>query len=47
MTATFLQQCDHTLGNTTRNGSLGEPMVEHIDQNRHKHVQQPQVHFVG
>ena len=47
MLATFLQQCDHTLGNTTRDGSLGEPIVEHICQNRYKHVWQPQVHFVG
>ena len=47
MPATFLQQCDHTLGNATRNGSIGKPMVEHIRQNRDKHVRHPQVHFVG
>ena len=47
MPATFLQQCDHALGNATRDGSLGDPMVEHIRQNRHKHVRHPQVHFVG
>ena len=44
---TFLPQFDHALSNATRDGSLGEPMVEHIRQNRHKHVRQPQVHFVG
>ncbi len=46
MPATFLQQRDHALGNATRDGSLGEPMVEHIRQNRHKYVRQPQVHLV-
>ena len=38
MLATFLQQCDHALGNATRDGSPGEPMVEHIRQNRDKHL---------
>ena len=47
MPATFLQQCNHALGNATRDGSPGEPMVEQIRQNRHKHVRHPQVHFVG
>ena len=46
MPATFLQQCDHALRNANRGGSLGEPMVEHIRQNWHKHVRHPQVHFV-
>ena len=46
MPATFLQQCDHALGNATRDGSLGEPMVEHIRQNRDKHVRHPQVWLV-
>ena len=35
MPATFLRQCDHT---------LGKPMVEYIRQNRDKHVRHPQVH---
>ena len=47
MPATFLQQCDHALGNATRDDSQGEPMVEHIRQNWYKHVRQPQVHFLG
>ena len=38
MPVTFLQQCDHALGNATWDGSLGEPMVEHIRQNGHKRV---------
>ena len=46
MPATFLQQWDHNLGNTTRNDSLGKPMVEHIRQNRYKHVRYPQILFV-
>ena len=46
MPATFLQQCDHAHGNATRNGSLGEPMVEHIRQNRYKHVWHPQIHII-
>ena len=47
MLANFLQQCDYSLGNAARDGSLSKPMVEHIRQNRHKHVRHPQVHFVG
>ena len=27
--------------------SWAKPVVEHIRQNRHKHAQQPQKHFVG
>ena len=44
---TPIPQCYHALGNSTSDGPLGEPMFEHIRQNRHKHVRQPQVHFVG
>ena len=46
MPAAFLQQCDHSLGIATRNGSLGKPMVEHICQNWQKHVRHRQIHFV-
>ena len=46
-TPTFLHQSDHTLSNDTRNGLPGKPVVEHIRQNRVKHVRHPQVHFVG
>ena len=46
MPVTFLQQYDHTF-KATRDSSLSEPIVEHIRQNRHKHVRQPQVYFVG
>ena len=45
MPAIFLQQCDHVLGNATRDVSLYEAVVEHIRQNRQKHVRQPQVHL--
>ena len=30
MPATFLQQCDAALGKATWDGSLGEPIVEHV-----------------
>ena len=43
---TFLQQRDHALGNATRDGSLGGATVKHIRQNKYKHVQQSQVHFL-
>ena len=37
MPATFLQQCDHALGNTTRDGFPGQNQwLKHIRQNRHK-----------
>ena len=47
MPAAFLQLCDPTLDNATGNGSLGKPMIDHIRQNKEKHVQHPKVHFVG
>ena len=45
MPATFLQPCDHALDNATKNSSLSEPMVEHIRQNKHKHMWQLQVQW--
>ena len=36
MIATFFQQCDPALGKSIRDSSIGEPIVEHIRQNRHK-----------
>ena len=47
MPVTFLQQYDRVLSNSIRDGCLGEPMVEHIGYNKHKHVHQPQVHLIG
>ena len=47
MPAIYLQQCDHTLGNTTSDAFFGEPVVEHIRQKRQKHVRKPQAHSLG
>ena len=46
MSAAFLQQFDHSLGNATRVVSLDKPKVEHIRHNRDKHVRHTQIHFV-
>ena len=38
MSATFLHQCDQIVSDMSRDGSLSKPMVEHICQNRYKHL---------
>ena len=48
MPATFLQPCDYPweYNRGWISGWIPESIIEHIRQNRHKYVQQPQVHFV-